>query len=322
MTLFSDTGKIDDTSLLLPLLKNKRVQPNWNNILYLLDDESIENDDVLAFISNDQHVKYLCKEERRLSDSNIESVAGILGSENVGLSNFIKLNEYLNYTYHSNEFWSISEDKMKYLIKNGFVGSTLESYNALHEIDAGLSCFFLEINFDSFLSNHHLTDHVTLDGDEFYSLIDSVILEEKQKRLLIQSRKDLIDFEHDNNALARCIEYESSTTYNRDHEIPKINFNSLLNLFEYINDSKVRKKLFVGQLAYLSHDEISIALKSLEKEFAAIVNTRGSTLVTSSEINYLLCNGLVEHDYISSVTQKTTMPLLMAPLLRVNVKRK
>lgn len=309
-----------DNELIL-LLENNRVQPNWLNTIFLHNNKETDESCLINFISDTENAEKLCEQDNELSDDNANDFYYYIIKDNISLDTFKKYNSYFGFTYPAHAFENISKDKLRYLIENSHLSINLKSYDSLRSINCRLSSLFLGKNFSDFVEGGQLSSEVSIESDDFYSLLEMKSLSRDQKICLINSRSILIEPSLNNEDLIDHLLPSSFVSeYKPDSSIPEIPIDKLIALLEQLNNDDKRKEVFTWQLQYLDVSNITSILRILDNDFLKLPDAKSYIYVGNTPINEALSKSLKYHDYISSITTSSNN-LLGKQNIKINVKR-
>lgn len=286
--------------LSIHLLEAQRISANWNNTDYLYELESIQDKPFKEFLNN--NYKALCSEkEAALSNEAIESYLQIILDDQIEIGAFEAYVSYFNFHYQIDQFEEIPSYKLSFLLENNQLMVDVETFEAITETHKDLSAVYLAKHFDSFVVENQLNEELTFDKDVFYSLLELRSLSTNQRKVLIESKSDLIDSNLINDSLKDALGFQEIIKGGdiSDSEMPKLPIYLLESLLQ-ASDVQFSKVLLTGQLQYLSNSEAIQLLKLANIDFTQALTARRSFKVENDKVNMLLATVLKCRKIISS----------------------
>ncbi|WP_133408054.1 hypothetical protein [Parashewanella tropica] len=283
------------------LLKAQKIEPNWNNTDYLYEHELISDELFKEYLN--RNYKELCSlSENNLSDEVKEHYALMITDEPIDIEAFSAYSSLFGYQYKPEQIREIPIDKLSYLIENEKLLVCFESFETLLELSRELSINFLAKNFDSFVERSHSIERLPIDSNMFYKLLEPNLLTSVQRKILIESRSDLIEPNVIKDSLIKALGYQEvmNGTDISNFDIPELPIYAIENLISSAPDDDTKKVILIGQLQYLGGNEIIQLLEYSDIDFTQSLTASRLFKVENNKINILMANILKNLNLISS----------------------
>ncbi|WP_404389794.1 hypothetical protein [Pseudoalteromonas phenolica] len=282
------------------LLKHQRIVPNWNNTLYLEENDTITDKEFKSFLNDNS--KALCSEkEPMLSNEYAKSFAHMILDDIIELKVFADYLTFLNYQYSYTDIEEIPSQKLTYLIENKLLPSDINTFEAISHVNFEQTVKYLLNNFESFISGGDLIDELQINSELFYELLKSNEFHAKNKKVLVESRSELLSFS-DNEEILKFLFGYKDVIQDKDIDylnIPKLPLGFLKNTI-LESDDDFKKILLASQLQYLDDDEVVNILTISKIDFSNAFTPKRSFKVAKNNINIIFATKLEERGLISS----------------------
>lgn len=311
-TIVGDVSDIEDSIVINLLFKYSKVNPTWDNILYIFElEEDKLNEHIIAYLNSLSNYEVLSKKKMTIVKDGDKSrysaiCKAIIHEQKINVDSYKQLTKSIPWWYESFDAEKLSKDKVVILIENSDVNPTITSYKYLKENFNGTNILLLERYFDKFESS---INEIEFDTHDLYLILISYNISTKYKFEILENCTEktiLANPENIKRIAQLIINHESYSTSD-----------SLKILL--IKNSNVshddRLKLFDRYNTLIKRDILEDFLISMSGNYAEITNTSKKATIENNPLNRKLLEVLVRLDYISSYSENKKG-------LRVNHKRK
>ncbi|MDO8452990.1 MAG: hypothetical protein Q7S59_00295 [Sulfurimonas sp.] len=309
-TKIKDISKItEDMSIWIDIIKNNKIESNWDNLLSYYQEVSELSSIMINFINQEKNYKEISKNKMSKRKIFAEKLVEKF-SEEILLSNDISdeaysllLKDIWFAKYPELNVEHLSSKKIDILLENVKMALTKANIDILKEHFKDKHITLIENFKDEFLEEF---DELLLGSSDYEKLLKSSKLSKDDKLNIIEKISlSLYDTDEDLVHTVIGLYIENNT---------KIEFNIFDKLFDKANREDALKLLTL-QIKYLEIENITSYLKQFAEPYCDIADLGSKPLkLDNNEINLQLINALNEKHYISSRTVEKTK-------IKVNRKR-
>jgi hypothetical protein len=321
VTKISKLSSISDNNLYHILLKENKLIPTWENLLYNYSTQEIvlkENDEETEKEISESCIDYIniTENAEELSKTKITKEVNKENIYGVFWKKLIETNELDDQAYDfitkSSPWWyndlnlaELSENKMKSLINNTCINPIAISYIALKENSNGLNVALFEKRKAEYFK---IIEEITFDSSDVELILKSHILNNQEKLVIINLCSDEVLITNNNLKLLSSLLLNDDSFVTKDSVLNSILSNNSVPTFN-------RLKLFIKNANKYDFPFIEIFLNSLGGDFSWINDFNTKAKLPKNHENWQLLNILTGKKYISSFTERDSD-------FRVNHKRK
>jgi hypothetical protein len=319
-TKITKLSTIKDSKLYPILLKNNKLFPSWENLLFDYNSQIIEEGEEekteleiselsIGFINIIQNAEELSK-VKIPKEVNSKNVYGkfwrkLLQKDEIEDQTYDLITKSSPWCYSDLNFEEISNNKIKSLINSNCVNPTIESFNSLKEKSDGLSIYLLEKRKNDYFK---ILDQITFDSDDLELILNSSILNNPDKLKILNICSEDTIITNSNLKLISSIILADSTFVISDNVLNSILVNNQVPV-------KERLRLFVKNSSKYDLSFIESFLTNLGGNYAWITDKSSKARIPKDNDNLNLLKILEYKKYISSFSEKDSD-------YRVNHKRK
>ncbi len=298
-TKIEDLKEVNDIETQNILLKNNKIEPLWENILLIFNNnEEKLTDDTINYLNNRNNAEELSKiriiTDKDENDKQIysELCRCIVNNSKLTFDTYKLLVKSVPWCWSSFETENLTQEKIRALIENGNICRDSEAFNYLSENFKDLNILLLEKYFYKF---ENIIKELTIDSADLEKILSSEKIQDIQKINIINKLGENLILEN-----IECIKILAKILI--ENEELEVNNKLEIELIKNMNlDDKLKIKLFNYSKLFNDKDEITEFLNSLEDiRYNNITNFHKHTKIENTPINQSLLQKLKDIDYISS----------------------
>jgi hypothetical protein len=318
-TKITKLSTIDDSELYSILLKNNKLIPSWENLLYSYDNSNIEEEEVeaepeisesiIGFINVIPNAEELSKVKitKEVNSTNVYGTfwKKLIQKDDIDEASYDLITKSSPSWYSDLSFEEISDNKIKSLINNTCINPTIESFNSLKEKSEGLNIYLLEKRKSDYLK---ILDQLTFDSEDMELVLKSTNLTNSEKlKILNNCSEETITTNNNLKLLSSILLIDDSFV------VSESILNSILVNIQVPVIERIR--LFIKSSNKYDLSFIESFLTNLGGNYAWITDTSSKARIPKNHDNWQLLSVLSNKRYISSFSEKDSD-------YRINHKRK
>ncbi|WP_288983690.1 hypothetical protein [uncultured Flavobacterium sp.] len=318
-TKITKLSTIDDSELYSILLKNNKLIPSWENLLYSYDNSNIEEEEVepepeiseliIGFINVIPNAEELSKVKipKEVNSTNVYGKfwKKLIQKDDIDEASYDLITKSSPWWYSDLSFEEISDNKIKSLINNTCINPTIESFNSLKEKSKGLNIYLLEKRKSDYLK---ILDQLTFDSEDMELVLKSTNLTNSEKlKILNNCSEETITTNNNLKLLSSILLIDDSFV------VSESILNSILVNIQVPVIERIR--LFIKRSNKYDLSFIESFLTNLGGNYAWITDTSSKARIPKNHDNWQLLSVLSNKRYISSFSEKDSD-------YRINHKRK
>lgn len=312
-TTVENVSDIHDVNVWSLLFKHSKVDPKWENILVLFEEQENKfSDEVINFLNNLSNAEIL-SQSRMTAVKNEDGIGmysnlcnEIIHDNHINSESYKLLTKSIPWWYESFTTERLPRERINMLIESNKINPTVSSYEYLRDNYKGTNINLLESYFVDFEED---IKELTVDGYDLENILKAKSIDLKYKFNFLRFVDEEIIIE--NPANSKII-----TKYLIDSDSHKVSDSIISLLIKNIDVSAIERiKLFNKFVTSITKIEIEDFLASLSGDYSEITNTLKKATLENNLLNQKLLGKLIDLDYISSFSNTEKG-------LRVNHKRK
>lgn len=304
---YEEQGEVKTFSLWDNLLKNNKVLPSWNNILFYFKNNK-DYAYLIIFLNIHENAKSLGASfpltEDEFNDSESEKCQlaksfydFIISCKSLDINAYTYLMKNCKFTYSKLTDYEIGNEKIEILISNKNLTFSIENYNGIKKYEIQSLSVFICLHFEDVLENQRI-----ISIDDLCLIFNSKEITKEQKTTLLLSPLEAWQNVTDENLLKMISDHIIDNNIIEKIVIP---FTNIVNVFKNKPEkSESIIKLLNLQFNNISNEEIINALNNCKKPYSTLCEKTGEHETLKLSDNELqLCKNLERRDLISSVTK-------------------
>lgn len=301
---------IKDHELQAILLEKNKLIANWENLLYVYNNQNPEEDEKGEKIDHEiseETVNFIniLENAEELSKVKVPKEVNSVNINNKFWKKLIQVkgikNESYDFITKSSSWWysdldfkNLSEEKIKSLINNTCISPTDKSYNSLKENFDGLNIYLFEKRKGDYFK---ILDQLTFDSNDLELVLKSTLLNNSEKFKILNVCAEEIIMTNNNLKLISSIVVSDDSFVVTDTILNSILTNTQVPEIE-------RLKIYIKYSNKYDYSFIESFLSSLGENYAWITDKRSKARIPKNHENLQLLRILVKKEYISSFSEK------------------
>lgn len=287
---------IDNYENWVELFKNRKIQVSWRNIIEYYNRVNEFDEMLIDYINDTNSQKVLSKHllrdqyEEYSENSIVNFISRLIINDNIKEITIERLvGSLVKFSLIS--FSNVSIERAKLLISSEIVSFSENMFSEIKRCYPELIVDYIEVNIKDYINE---SESYTLERIEFLTILNSEKLDYEDKIRLIDIIKEKVGIdediiEHFYNIISNCMNEKS------------IDSHLIANIIESGIDKAKKIKLLSNQVQYLSNDESKVLVKSIDSEYAELIDkNKGSCNINREKYTKELLSALKNKDIIGS----------------------
>lgn len=257
------------------MIQNSKLVPVWDNLIAYYENNNVLDSAIIEFLNIERNYTDLSKCMLGRSALIDEFEKQLLTSNDISDDSYASLVKCVDGAYDTLDVTALSTSKINSLLENKLLNLTLNNFNFLKAKEKYIE--LIAQNTDSFIE-----DFATypVDTTDVRMLLESDLISKQQKNKMIKFIDEiLLDNDPKLTKLFYSIWMENFSNEKLDYSL----LTKLLNNLSLVEKKfEARIRLLNTQINFLSKDEVTSILTSLQNDYAEIILPKTSYL----EINY------------------------------------